>query len=93
MKKICNHISVQKIAAIGVLGLSYMAAYCFGNFIGKRAISIPVKVIISGIVGTVIGITGGEMAKRLWEEDNPAETIGKLIESLWEVGVNNAESN
>jgi len=82
MKKICNRISVQKIAAIGVLGLSYMAAYCFGNFIGKRALSIPVKIIISGIGGTIIGITGGEMAKRLWEEDNPTDIISKLIESI-----------
>jgi len=84
MKKICNRISVQKVAAVGVLGLSYMAAYCFGNFIGKRALSIPVKIIISGIGGIVIGITGGEIAKKLWEDDNPAETIGKLIESLRE---------
>ena len=89
MKKNCNRISVQKVAAIGVLGLAYMAAYCFGNFIGKRTLSIPVKIIISGIGGTIIGITGGEIAKKLWEDDNPAETIGKLIESLREVGANN----
>jgi len=89
MKKNCNRISVQKIAAIGVLGLAYMAAYCFGSFVGKQALSLPVKIIISGIGGTVIGITGGEIAKKLWEDDNPAETIGKLIESLLEVGANN----
>jgi len=82
MKKNCNRISVQKIAAVGVLGLSYMAAYCFGNFIGKRALSIPVKIIISGIGGTIIGITGGEIAKRIWEEDNPTDIISKLIESI-----------
>ena len=93
MKKNCNQISVQKVAAIGVLGLSYMASFCFGRLVSKQLLPIPAKIIISVVGGAVIGITGGEIAKRLWEDDNSTETIGKSFESLREVGANDLELN
>ena len=82
MKKICKRITVQKVAAVGVIGLSYMAAYSFGSFVCKRAIPLPVKFIITGIGGTVIGVTGGEAAKRLWEYDDSTEIIKEIIEAI-----------
>ena len=82
MKKICKRITIQKVAAVGVIGLAYMTAYCFGNFVGKQALPMPVKIIITGIGGTVIGVTGGEAAKRLWEYDDSTEIIKEVIESI-----------
>jgi len=82
MKKICKHITVQKVAAVGVIGLAYMATYCFSSFVCKRALPLPVKLIISGIGGTVIGITGGEAARRLWEYDGTTEIIKEVISAI-----------
>jgi len=82
MGKNRNRITVQKVASVGVIGLTYMAAYCFGCFVGKRALPIPVKLIISGIGGAVIGATGGEIAGRLWKYDDSTEIIKEVIESI-----------
>ena len=85
MKKIFKRITIRKVAAVGVLGITYTAAFCFGNFVCRCKLPIPVKVIISGIGGTAIGATGGEAAKRLWEYDNSEEITGGLIESIEEI--------
>ena len=82
MKKIFKRISIKKVAAVGILGATYTIAYCFGSFVCRCKLPIPVKVIITGIGGTAIGATGGVAAKTLWEEDDPAETIEELIESI-----------
>jgi len=82
MKKICKRITIQKVAAVGVIGLAYMAAYCFGSFVSKRALPIPVKFIISGTGGAVIGVVSGEAAKRLWEYDGTTEIIKEVIEAI-----------
>ena len=82
MKKIFKRITIKKVAAVGVMGLAYTAAFCFGCFVCKQKLPIPVKVIISGIGGTVIGATGGEAAKRLLEYDSSMEKIKEVIESI-----------
>ena len=48
----------------------------------KRALPIPVKLIITGVGGAVIGATGGEAAKRLWEYDGSAEIIKEVISAI-----------
>ena len=93
MQKNCNQISVQKVAAIGVLGLTYIASFCFGRLVGKQLLPTPAKIIISVVGGAVIGITGGEIAKKLLENDNPVETISKFNESLCEIVINDPETD
>jgi len=82
MKKICKRITIQKVAAVGVIALAYTAAYSFGSFVCKRAIPLPVKFIITGIGGTVIGATVGVAARKLLENDGSTEIIEEFIESI-----------
>ena len=82
MKKIFKHITIHKVAAAGVIGLAFTAAYGFGSFVCKRALPLPVKLIISGVGGSVIGATGGEIAGRLWKYDGSTEIIAEHIESI-----------
>ena len=77
-----NRITVQKVAAVGVIGLAYMATYCFSSFVCRRRLPIHVKLIISGIGGTVIGATGGVAARNLWEHDGSAEIIKEVISAI-----------